>query len=181
MTTTEGSPPPTDATDDDVVVRDGAGATGAPEAPGARPQPAPLLVGLVRLARPKQWAKNVLVFAAPAAAGRLDEWGPFWRSVVAFVCFCLAAAGTYFINDARDVDADRLHPKKCTRPVASGAGPGPVAYAGGAVLLAAAVALSLTVNTNLALAVGGYIVLTPAYSSVLKQVAVVDLVAVAAG
>ena len=156
-----------------------------PDAPVPRPEAAPkrdpLPVGLVKLARPKQWSKNVLVFAAPAAAGVLDNRQWAVDAMFAFVCFCLAAAGTYFINDARDVDADRLHPKKCTRPVASGAVPVPVAYASGAVLLAAAVALSLTVNTNLALAVGGYIVLTTAYSSVLKQVAVVDLVAVAAG
>jgi decaprenyl-phosphate phosphoribosyltransferase len=149
--------------------------------PEAAPKRDPLLVGLVKLARPKQWSKNVLVFAAPAAAGVLDNRQWAVDAMFAFVCFCLAAAGTYFINDARDVDADRLHPKKCTRPVASGAVPVPVAYAGGAVLLAASVALSLTVNTNLALAVAGYIVLTTAYSSVLKQVAVVDLVAVAAG
>ena len=158
----------------------------APGTPVPRPEDVPpkrdsLLVGLVKLARPKQWSKNVLVFAAPAAAGVLDNRQWAVDAMFAFVCFCMAAAGTYFINDARDVDADRLHPKKCTRPVASGAVPVPVAYASGAVLLAAAVALSLTVNTNLALAVGGYIVLTTAYSSVLKQVAVVDLVAVAAG
>jgi decaprenyl-phosphate phosphoribosyltransferase len=153
----------------------------APVPPDAAPKRDPLPVGLVKLARPKQWSKNVLVFAAPAAAGVLDNRQWAVDATFAFVCFCLAAAGTYFINDARDVDADRLHPKKSTRPVASGAVPVPVAYAGGAVLLAAAVALSLTVNTNLALAVAGYIVLTTAYSSVLKQVAVVDLVAVAAG
>jgi decaprenyl-phosphate phosphoribosyltransferase len=65
--------------------------------------------------------------------------------------------------------------------VASGVVPVPVAYIGGAVLLAASIGVALTVNTNLALTVGGYLALTTAYSSVLKQVAVVDLVAVAAG
>jgi decaprenyl-phosphate phosphoribosyltransferase len=140
-----------------------------------------LPAGLIKLARPKQWAKNVLVFAAPAAAGVLDnrEWA--LDALVAFVAFCLAAAGTYYINDARDVAADRLHPKKRHRPVAAGVVPVPVAYAGGAVLLASSLGLALTINGNLALAVGGYVVLTTAYSSVLKHVAVVDLVAVAAG
>lgn len=143
--------------------------------------PLSLVSGLVKLARPKQWAKNVLVFAAPAAAGVLDnrEWAT--DAAIAFVCFCLAAAGTYYINDARDVEADRLHPKKRHRPVASGLVPVPLAYACGALLLAAALAVALTVNGNLALTVAGYIVLTTAYSSVLKHVAVVDLVAVAAG
>lgn len=158
--------------------------TGAAPGDGSGATPAKqmsLAVGLVRLARPKQWAKNVLVFAAPAAAGVLDnrEWA--LDAVVAFVVFCLAAAGTYYVNDARDAEADRRHPQKRHRPVASGVVPAPLAYAGGAVLLAAAVGLALLVNTNLALTVGGYIALTTAYSSLLKHVAVVDLVTVAAG
>lgn len=149
--------------------------------PDADAKPMSLPVGLVKLARPKQWAKNVLVFAAPAAAGVLDnrEWA--LDATVAFVCFCLAAAGTYYINDARDADADRLHPQKSRRPVASGVVPVPVAYVGGVVLLAAALGLAFTVNGNLAATVGGYMVLTTAYSAALKHVAVVDLVAVAAG
>ncbi|MBN2623898.1 MAG: decaprenyl-phosphate phosphoribosyltransferase [Acidimicrobiales bacterium] len=140
-----------------------------------------LAVGLVKLARPKQWAKNVLVFAAPAAAGVLDnrEWAI--DALVAFACFCLAAAGTYYINDARDAEADRRHPTKRSRPVASGVVPVPVAYVGGALLLVAALGVAFAVNGGLAATVGGYMLLTTAYSSVLKHVAVVDLVAVAAG
>jgi decaprenyl-phosphate phosphoribosyltransferase len=140
-----------------------------------------LIGGLIRLARPRQWAKNVLVFAAPGAAGVLDNRGPLLDSIVAFTCFCLAAAGTYYINDARDVEADRLHPSKRDRPVASGLVPVSVAYAGGVLLIAAAVALSFLATGALALTVAGYVVLTTAYSAVLKHVAVVDLVAVAAG
>ena len=75
---------------------------------------------LLRLARPKQWAKNVLVVAAPGAAGVLTHGQPAFRTAVAFVCFCLAASSTYFLNDAIDVEADRQHPRKRTRPVASG-------------------------------------------------------------
>ncbi|HEY8525531.1 MAG TPA: decaprenyl-phosphate phosphoribosyltransferase [Acidimicrobiales bacterium] len=140
-----------------------------------------LAAGLLRLARPKQWAKNVLVFAAPGAAGVLDNGQFFLDSIVAFVGFCLAASGTYFINDARDVEADRLHPTKRRRPVAAGVVPVPVAYAGGVALIAGAVALSFAASGALALTVLGYVALTTAYSTVLKQVAVVDLVAVAAG
>ena len=157
-----------------------------PPAPTDRPEDpsAPsmsLLAGLVKLARPKQWAKNVLVFAAPAAAGVLDnrEWA--FDATVAFVTFCLAAAGTYYINDARDAEADRLHPKKAKRPVASGVVPVPLAYALGALLLVGALALASTVNDNLVYATLGYVALTTLYSAVLKHVAVVDLVAVAAG
>ncbi len=137
--------------------------------------------GLLRLARPKQWAKNVLVFAAPGAAGVLDNAQPFVDSLIAFACFCLAASGTYFVNDARDAEADRRHPTKRNRPVAAGVVPVPVAYAGGAVLIAGAVALSFAASAPLALTVAGYVALTTAYSAVLKNVAVVDLVTVAAG
>jgi decaprenyl-phosphate phosphoribosyltransferase len=140
-----------------------------------------LLTGLIKLARPKQWAKNVLVFAAPGAAGVLDNAEPLADALIAFVAFCMAAAGTYYINDARDVEADRLHPKKRFRPIATGAVPVPVAYVGGVALLASAVALSFMASANLAWTVVGYVLLTTAYSSWLKHVAVVDLVAVAAG
>jgi decaprenyl-phosphate phosphoribosyltransferase len=157
---------------------DAAARAGAPADGAARSS---LASGLIRLARPKQWAKNVLVFAAPAAAGVLDNRGPAIDSLVAFTSFCLAAAGTYYINDARDADADRLHPDKRTRPVASGVVPVGIAYAGGALLIAAAVALAFVANADLAATIAGYVALTTAYSAVLKHVAVVDLVAVAAG
>jgi decaprenyl-phosphate phosphoribosyltransferase len=157
---------------------DAAARAGAPADGAARSS---LASGLIRLARPKQWTKNVLVFAAPAAAGVLDNRGPAIDSLVAFTSFCLAAAGTYYINDARDADADRLHPDKRTRPVASGVVPVGIAYAGGALLIAAAVALAFVANASLAATIAGYVALTTAYSVVLKHVAVVDLVAVAAG
>lgn len=154
----------------------------APDLPdgGAAHRPS-LAVGLIRLARPRQWSKNVLVFAAPGAAGVLDNRDPLIDAVIAFVCFCLAAAGTYYVNDARDADADRRHPTKHTRPVALGVVPIWLAYAGGAVLLGGGVALAFVAGTDLVYAVLAYVALTTAYSTVLKHVAVVDLVAVAAG
>jgi decaprenyl-phosphate phosphoribosyltransferase len=159
----------------------GAATADAPDAASTTPGRGGLAAGLIRLARPKQWAKNVLVFAAPAAAGILDNRAPFLDSLLAFVCFCLAASGTYFINDARDVEADRLHPTKRFRPVATGVVPVPLAYAGGVFLIATGVALSFIASGALAATVAGYVVLTTAYSIALKHVAVVDLVAVAAG
>lgn len=156
-------------------------ATSGKDDDGVKAPPGSLAVGLVKLARPKQWAKNVLVFAAPGADGVLDNAGPLIDSCLAFVAFCLAAAGTYYINDARDVGADRLHPKKRHRPVAAGVVAVTLAYVLGGLMLAAAAALSFAVATPLGFTVLGYMVLTTAYSSYLKQVAVVDMVAVAAG
>jgi decaprenyl-phosphate phosphoribosyltransferase len=137
--------------------------------------------GLVRLARPKQWAKNVLVFAAPGAAAVLDEQGALIDTLLALLCFCLAASGTYFLNDARDVEADRVHPTKRNRPVAAGQVSVAVATGGGVLLLVAAIAIAAAVRVELGFAVAGYALLTTAYSTYLKHVAVVDVVAVAAG
>ena len=140
-----------------------------------------MLKAIVREARPKQWTKNVLVFAAPGAAGVLDNWPSLWKTVLAFVAFCLASSGTYYWNDIHDVDADRQHPTKCKRPIASGALPMGVARVVGTSLLLGGVGLAFTLNWKLGLVVSGYVVLTTTYSTVLKHVAVVDLVAVAAG
>jgi decaprenyl-phosphate phosphoribosyltransferase len=74
----------------------------------------------VRLLRPRQWVKNVLVLAAPGGAGVLHEPGVLAETALAFVAFSLAASGTYCLNDAADVAADRAHPTKRDRPVADG-------------------------------------------------------------
>lgn len=154
-----------------------------PSSTDDRPPPGPRAQAsaLVRLARPKQWAKNVLVFSAPGAAGVLDEVGPLLDTLLAFAAFCLVASGTYYVNDARDVEADRRHPTKRRRPVAAGEVGVGTAFALGAVLLVAGVALGFSVRWQLGATVAGYVVLTSLYSAVLKRIAVVDLVAVAAG
>lgn len=155
--------------------------TGTLDATTAAARRPSLAAGLLRLARPKQWIKNVLVFAAPGAAGVLDEPGVLADTVLAFAAFCMAAAGTYFLNDVHDAESDRRHPTKRRRPVAAGVVPAGVALAAGIGLLAGAVGLAFAVRWPLALTVGGYVALTTAYSSWLKHIAVVDIVAVAAG
>jgi len=149
--------------------------------PGTPTAPGGLVAGLVRLARPKQWLKNILVFVAPGAAGVLLQPEQLLRTLLAFVVFCLAASGTYYINDARDVAADRLHARKRFRPVASGQVSTTVAYVGGVVLLVLSMALSLLAGWQLLVVVASYIALTTAYSLWLKHEPVVDLVGVAAG
>ena len=78
------------------------------------------LPATVRAMRPKQWVKNVLVAAAPLAAGQLFDPNVIINVGLAFVCFCLVSATTYLINDVRDVEEDRLHPRKRFRPIAAG-------------------------------------------------------------
>lgn len=136
---------------------------------------------LLRACRPRQWAKNVLVFVAPAAAGVLTEGPYLLRTAVGFVAFCAASSATYLLNDVLDADSDRRHPTKRHRPIASGAVPVPVAVVAAAVLFAVAVVLAAWDNWTLAGIVGGYVVLTTAYSAWLKQVPVLDLVVLSAG
>jgi len=140
-----------------------------------------LPVALLKEARPKQWAKNVLVFAAPGAAGVLDDGSHLWRSVVVFVAFCMVSSGTYYWNDILDYDSDRNHPTKCNRPIASGAVPLPLAKVVGTVLLLGGIALAAVPMWHTAFVALAYVVTTTLYSSKLKHVAVVDLVTVAAG
>ena len=136
---------------------------------------------LWRLARPKQWVKNVLVIAAPGAAGVLTEGDALFKTAVAFVCFCLAASATYYFNDAIDVEADRRHPRKRFRPVAAGEVSRETAFIGGFVLAGAALALSFAARWQLVLVIGGYFLLTVTYSLWLKHEPVLDLAAVACG
>jgi decaprenyl-phosphate phosphoribosyltransferase len=77
-------------------------------------------VALLHATRPRQWTKNLLVFAAPAAAGSIIHPGVVARSAVAFLVFVAASASTYLVNDVVDRANDRLHPVKQRRPIASG-------------------------------------------------------------
>ncbi len=140
-----------------------------------------LVAGLIRTARPKQWMKNVLVVAAPAAAGVLGHRDVIIDTIIAFVAFCLAASGTYFLNDSFDVEADRRHEKKRFRPIAAGVVPVPTARVASVLLLASGIGIAFLANSHLAIVIGTYVVLTTSYSMWLKHVAVIDLGMVAAG
>ncbi|WP_169952280.1 decaprenyl-phosphate phosphoribosyltransferase [Microbispora sp. H11081] len=135
--------------------------------------------GLVRACRPRQWLKNALVLAAPAAAGVLTTGAGLRGSLVAFAAFCLAASGSYLLNDAADVAADRRHPRKRLRPVAAGTVSVRLARTVGAALLAAGLLAGLAGGWPLAAVVAAYLALTTAYTLWLRDQPVVDLVAVA--
>ncbi len=85
---------------------------------------------VLRALRPSQWVKNVLVFAAPGAAGVLGTADGWWVSWWVFVAFCLVSSSMYVVNDLADREEDRRHPVKCRRPIASGCGGG---FVGGGV------------------------------------------------
>lgn len=140
-----------------------------------------MLLGLLRAMRPKQWAKNVLVFVAPAAAGVLTEADYLFSTLMGFVAFCAVSSATYLLNDTLDVESDRRHPTKCRRPIASGVLPIPVAVAVAVILALAGGALSALISWRLFAVVVGYAVLTTSYSLFLKQVPILDLVILSAG
>ena len=141
-----------------------------------------LLAGLWHTARPRQWIKNVLLLAAPFGAGVITDADALARTAIAFVLFCIAASGAYFLNDAADVEADRRHERKRLRPVAAGQVPVTVARLVGVALLAFAVPAGfLLVNVELGIALSCYVAVTLAYTFWLKHEPVLDLAGVAAG
>ena len=149
-----------------------------PATVAARPS---ALRGLIAAARPRQWVKNGLVLAVPAAAGALDERSVLVNTALAFVAFCLASSGTYLLNDVADVEADRRHPVKRERPIAAGdVSTGAATAAGVAALLLGLVVASLA-TLELAAVVAGYVALTSAYTYWLKHVPIFDIAAVASG
>lgn len=135
----------------------------------------------VRALRPRQWVKNALVVAAPAAAGTILSWGTVASLLVAFAAMCAAASATYLVNDISDRERDRLHPTKRQRPIAAGDLPVAVAWVQAGVLAGTALLLGLTLGGGTAIAVATYLGLTFAYSRWIKHLPFVELGGVAAG
>ncbi|WP_312886779.1 decaprenyl-phosphate phosphoribosyltransferase [Actinocrinis puniceicyclus] len=140
-----------------------------------------LVRALVREARPKQWVKNLLVLTAPLAAGRINESRVLGASAISFAAFCLAAAAVYYANDALDVEADRMHPRKRHRPIAAGLIPIPIAWTAVVVLSVAALGVGLTANPATAAVVAVYLAMHLSYSAWFKHILVLDLALVAGG
>jgi decaprenyl-phosphate phosphoribosyltransferase len=140
------------------------------------------MAGLLHATRPRQWTKNILVFAAPTAAGSIIHPDVIARSVVAFLVFVTASAATYLVNDVADRDNDRLHPVKKSRPVASGQLPVDLALSTAAALATVAlVTAALVFGAALAGIIAAYLAVSVCYSLMLKRVPLVELACVAAG
>ncbi|MDO5535637.1 MAG: decaprenyl-phosphate phosphoribosyltransferase [Propionibacteriaceae bacterium] len=146
------------------------------------PAPSPSrLPAAIRAMRPRQWVKNVLVLAAPVAAGSLLQPWVLLNTLGAFVAFCLVSASIYLINDVRDVDADRQHPKKRFRPIAAGELAPRTALILAGVCLAASLTLGVLIAPLLAVTLAVYWVLQVGYSLFLKNEPIIDLAMVASG
>ncbi|MET0997665.1 MAG: decaprenyl-phosphate phosphoribosyltransferase, partial [Marmoricola sp.] len=136
---------------------------------------------LLTALRPRQWAKNLLVLAAPLAAGQLLEPGIFGPTVLAFVGFCLASSAVYLVNDVHDRDADALHPTKSHRPIASGRVSPATAYVMATVLALAALVLAALAGWSLLALLAGYLFIQVCYTLRLKHEPVLDLMVITAG
>jgi decaprenyl-phosphate phosphoribosyltransferase len=155
-----------------------------PEAAASERYRGPLrwLIAVVQTARPRQWPKNLLVFAAPLAGASLGRQNGFGYALVAAAAFVAASSAVYFINDVADAERDRRHPYKRYRAVASGALPKAHALVLAAGCIAVAEAAGFWIREpKLAVATGVYLVLSLTYSLVLKHVPVVELLFVASG
>ena len=142
----------------------------------------------ITLIRPHQWLKNVFVFTPLFFGRHVTDWNYIWPCTVAFIAFCLAASGIYCFNDIHDAEADRQHPVKRKRPVASGAVSKRMAYTvmGTAWVMAfTLVALgcfySRSIQNRIIATLLIYIVMNVAYCVKLKQVAILDVFIIATG
>ena len=144
---------------------------------------------LVRAMRPNQWPKNSIVFAAFVfSAGDSwelddpDDWGEKLLRIIAMAaCWCLASSATYLVNDAFDREADKEHPRKRFRPIASGALSVKAAVTAAVVLAVAAIVGALLLDLAGGAILAGYVAVMALYSAVLKHIAILDVLILTAG
>src|SRR5438093_1615534 len=144
------------------------------ELPQRRSLPAAVIAAL----RPRQWSKNLLVFAGIVFAAKLGDAGRWGEAVACFVAYCALSSAAYLVNDLRDLEHDRLHPVKRQRPIARGEVPVGLAVALAAVLTAVALGIGAwlgLVSLGFLLAFGA---LQLAYSFGLKHVVLLDVFAI---
>jgi len=134
----------------------------------------------IKTGRPKEWIKNVFVFAGLLFSGKFNQPHEVLLSVLTFFSFCLISSAGYFVNDLIDVELDRKHPKKRFRPLAAGELSEGTAKLIAPLLAAVAIALAFaTVNWEVGLMVVGYGVAQMGYSLGLKQIVIVDVMTLA--
>jgi 4-hydroxybenzoate polyprenyltransferase len=146
------------------------------------PEPAPGLArDLLRLFRPRQWYKNVLLFVGLVFSLHLFNAGLAARALEGFAAFCVVASGVYALNDVIDAAEDRVHPKKRSRPVAAGRIREPVAAALGVAAICAGLGGAWLLSLPFFLVTAGYVALQVAYLLSLKHQVFLDLFSIAAG
>ena len=140
-----------------------------------------MLLALIRTMRPRQWTKNVFVFAALVFDKQLLIPESFLRTLAGFLLFCLVSSSVYIFNDLADIDADRQHPVKRHRPIPSGQLPVAAAWVAGLALITVSLLLGWRLSPAFALVIAAYFLLNLAYSKWLKHVLILDVLVLAAG
>lgn len=141
-----------------------------------------LLRDIFLLLRPHQWVKNLLVLAPPFFGGVLfTGWGMAFIMFFAFLAFSLASSAGYIINDMVDLEADRLHPKKRLRPIASGKVGAAEAMIIALAVFAGAAVISYSLDTGFLLIIIAYLALSVLYSLYLQRFALIDCFVIAIG
>jgi len=130
--------------------------------------------------RPRQWTKNLLLFAGIVFAAKLGDAGRWAEAIGAFAAYCAASSAAYLVNDVRDAENDRLHPAKRARPVASGELPERHALVLAGALAAGALALTALLGPWSALFMAAFLALQAAYTAALKHVVLIDVLAIGA-
>jgi len=139
------------------------------------------LYGLLRTLRPRQWIKNIFVFAALVFDQKLTDWPLLIRTIAAFILFCMISSTVYIINDLADIESDKQHPKKMRRALPSGQLKPWFAIVSAVAILAVCLPLSFWLDPYFFYIVLGYFVLNLAYSFWLKHIVLIDVMVVAAG
>lgn len=131
--------------------------------------------------RPKQWTKNLIVFAPLIFSGRITEQTALANDLFAFVVFCLISGAVYLMNDLRDLEQDRHHVKKRMRPLASGALRPRVAVGAATALVIVALVSAVAISSEFAAIALGYLLLHIAYNLGLKHIVILDVMMISAG
>ncbi|MDP2776467.1 MAG: decaprenyl-phosphate phosphoribosyltransferase, partial [Anaerolineales bacterium] len=140
-----------------------------------------MLNALFKTMRPRQWTKNVFIFAALVFDKQLLNIDSFLRTLAGFALFCLISSSVYIFNDLADVEADRQHPEKKNRPIASGTLPVSAAWTAGIALVVITFGLAYLLAPGFEAVVVIYFLLNLAYSKWLKHIPIVDVLVIAAG
>src|SRR6266498_3157737 len=140
-----------------------------------------MLNALLKTMRPRQWTKNVFVLAAVIFDRQLsiNNPGPLLRSLLGFVLFCLLSSAVYIINDLADIEADRMHPTKRNRPIASGKLPIPIAIGATVALLLVTFPAAYLLSPGFFIIALTYFLLNLAYSHWLKHIPLIDVLILA--
>jgi 4-hydroxybenzoate polyprenyltransferase len=141
----------------------------------------PLPVSLFLSIRPEQWTKNLIIFAGLMFGQRLLDPTSILQALAAFVIFCALSGVVYLLNDVADREADRLHPIKRRRPVASGAVPVPLALTTAGILTAVALPGAFLLRPQFGMIAVGYLGLLALYSGPLKHAVIIDVLTIAIG